>query len=50
VRAKVLLLLPMRNVAYAVVRRLVALAQKETRADSVQVGLGGLGWCCMAEL
>ena len=36
VRAKVLLLLPMRNMAFKVVRRLVALAQKETRVDSVQ--------------
>jgi hypothetical protein len=34
----VLLLLPMRNLAFAAVRRLVAFAQKETRADSVQVG------------
>lgn len=38
-RPKVLLLLPMRNMAYQVVKRLVALAQRETRADSVQVGL-----------
>jgi hypothetical protein len=37
-RPKALILLPMRNMAFAVVRRLVALAQKETRADSVQVG------------
>jgi U3 small nucleolar RNA-associated protein 25 len=36
-RPKALILLPMRNMAFAVVRRLVALAQKETRADSVQV-------------
>jgi U3 small nucleolar RNA-associated protein 25 len=36
-RPKVLLLLPMRNLAFRAVRRLVALAQKETRADSVQV-------------
>lgn len=36
-RPKALLLLPMRNTAYQVVKRLVALAQKETRADSVQV-------------
>jgi U3 small nucleolar RNA-associated protein 25 len=36
-RPKVLLLLPMRNTAYAVIKRLVALAMKETRADSVQV-------------
>jgi hypothetical protein len=38
-RPKALILLPMRNMAFAVVRRLVALAQKETRADSVQVGV-----------
>jgi hypothetical protein len=37
-RPKALILLPMRHMAFAVVRRLVALAQKETRADSVQVG------------
>lgn len=42
-RPKVLLLLPMRNAAYQVVKRLVALAQKETRADSVQVCWG---WRC----
>ena len=36
-RPKVLLLLPLRNTAFYVVQRLVALAQKETRADSVQV-------------
>lgn len=41
-RPKVLLLLPMRNMAFQVVKRLVALAQKETRADSVQVGLAGI--------
>ncbi|GBF92110.1 hypothetical protein Rsub_04457 [Raphidocelis subcapitata] len=35
-RAKVLLLLPQRNLAFRAVRRLVALAQKEARADSVQ--------------
>ncbi|KAK9823260.1 hypothetical protein WJX72_001434 [[Myrmecia] bisecta] len=35
-RPKVLLLLPMRNSALRVVSRLVQLAQKETRADSVQ--------------
>jgi hypothetical protein len=43
-RPKVLLLLPMRNMAYQVVKRLVALAQRETRADSVQVR--HQGWCC----
>jgi hypothetical protein len=45
-RPKVLLLLPMRNSAYQVVKRLVSLAQKETRADSVQVSslcYGGRG-------
>jgi len=42
-RPKVLLLLPMRNSAYQVVKRLVALAQRETRADSVQVNLNGGG-------
>eukprot|EP00879_Flechtneria_rotunda_P022341 GHRR01023572.1.p1 GENE.GHRR01023572.1~~GHRR01023572.1.p1 ORF type:complete len:348 (+),score=146.78 GHRR01023572.1:747-1790(+) len=36
-RAKALILLPMRNMAFNLVRRLVALAQKETRADSVHV-------------
>ncbi len=40
-RPKVLILLPMRNVAFNVVRRLVALAQRGTRADSVQVGKVG---------
>ncbi|WIA34691.1 hypothetical protein OEZ86_013004 [Tetradesmus obliquus] len=35
-RPKALILLPMRNMAYDLVRRLAALAQKETRADSVQ--------------
>jgi U3 small nucleolar RNA-associated protein 25 len=34
-RAKVLLLLPTRALAFRVVRRLVSLAQRETRADSV---------------
>ena len=33
---QVLLLLPMRNVAYKVVSRLLVLAQKETRKDSIQ--------------
>lgn len=33
---QVLLLLPMRNMAYRLVNRLLALAQKETRTDSVQ--------------
>lgn len=33
---QVLLLLPMRNVALRVVKRLLQLAQRETRADSVQ--------------
>jgi hypothetical protein len=42
-RPKALILLPMRNMAFAVVRRLVALAQKDTRADSVQVGLVSVG-------
>jgi U3 small nucleolar RNA-associated protein 25 len=40
-RAKVLLLLPQRNLAFRAVRRLVALAQKETRADSVQASRRG---------
>lgn len=35
-RTKALLLLPMRNVAASVVLRLAALAQRETRADSIQ--------------
>ena len=35
-RTKALLLLPMRNVAANVVLRLAALAQRETRADSIQ--------------
>ncbi len=43
-RPKVLLLLPQRNFAFRAVRRLVALAIKETRSDSVQVrGQGGRG-------
>ncbi len=33
---KVLILLPQRNLAFKLVRRLVALAMRETRADSVQ--------------
>lgn len=37
-RPKVLLLLPQRNLAFRAVRRLVALAIRETRSDSVQVG------------
>jgi Utp25, U3 small nucleolar RNA-associated SSU processome protein 25 len=39
-RPKALILLPMRNSAYRVVRRLTALAQRETRADSVQARQG----------
>lgn len=35
-RPKVLLLLPQRNFAFKLIRRLVALAMRETRADSVQ--------------
>ena len=35
-RPKVLLLLPQRNFAFKLIRRLVALAMHETRADSVQ--------------
>lgn len=33
---QVLILLPMRNIAYRVVGRLLSLAQKETRSDSIQ--------------
>lgn len=33
---QVLLLLPMRNIAYKTVNRLIQLAQKETRKDSIQ--------------
>ena len=33
---QVLLLLPMRNIAYKVVSRLLTLVQKETRKDSIQ--------------
>ena len=36
VRTRALLLVPMRNVAYWCVMRLMALAQKETRADTYQ--------------
>lgn len=45
-RPKVLILLPQRNFAFRAVRRLVALAIKETRSDSVQVrgcGVQGAG-------
>lgn len=33
---QVLILLPMRNIAYRVISRLLSLAQKETRSDSIQ--------------
>ena len=36
-RAKVLLLLPMRNLAFWRVQRLLQLLQRETRADSIYV-------------
>ena len=35
-RPKVLILLPQRNLAFKLVRRLVALAMRETRGDTVQ--------------
>jgi hypothetical protein len=42
-RPKVLILLPQRNLAFRLVLRLVRLAMRETRADSVQVGGWGAG-------
>jgi hypothetical protein len=44
-RPKALLLLPLRSMAFRWVTRLVGLAQRETRADSVQVRLGV--WVCV---
>jgi len=58
-RPKVLILVPQRNLAFKLVVRLVALAMKETRADSVQgkerfveqftdPEVRGAGSCCVS--